>query len=245
MQRFRSWLSATTEAVKSGSLGPNGQKPLRIVLGNTSCDMDSAIGALCLAYLYSRQNADEVHVPVINCNRASFFTNIEIVKHLQQCQIPQEHLYFYDEFKAQFPDPNSVEEVALIDHNCLDPTQNALDSKVTRVVDHHVDSGAYAGQLKHKTCHLAGSACSFVALMWKENQALLEEDLTAVSDPSQPCNFASLLAAAVVLDSYFFKPELKDKKWTDEDTQAHQWLSQFADVGHDYWKVLNDAKFDV
>jgi len=81
--------------------------------------------------------------------------------------------------------------------------------------------------------------------MCKEQQALLEEDLQPVSDPSAPCNFASLLAAAVVLDSYFFKPELKDKKWTDEDTQAHEWLSQFADVGHNYWQVLNDAKFDV
>ena len=143
MQRFRSWLSSTTSAVKSGSFGPGKEQPLRIVLGNTSCDMDSAVGALCLAYLYSRQFPTEVHVPVINCARASFYTNIEIVKHFEQCQIPLDHLYFYDEFTAQFPNPSDVEEVALIDHNVLDPTQNALNDKVTRVVDHHVDSGAY------------------------------------------------------------------------------------------------------
>ena len=57
--------------------------------------------------------------------------------------------------------------------------------------------------------------------------------------------FAYLLAAAVVLDSYFFKEELKDKKWTDEDTKAHEYLMQYSDVGHDYWERLNTAKFDV
>lgn len=57
--------------------------------------------------------------------------------------------------------------------------------------------------------------------------------------------FAYLLGAAVVLDSYYFKEDLKDKKWTDEDTQAHEYLSQYSDVGQDYWEKLNTAKFDV
>ena len=56
---------------------------------------------------------------------------------------------------------------------------------------------------------------------------------------------AYLLGAAVVLDSYYFKEDLKDKKWTDEDTQAHEYLSQYSDVGQDYWEKLNTAKFDV
>ena len=53
-------------------------------------------------------------------------------------------MYFYDEFRAQFPSADSVADMALIDHNILDPDQNDLGSKVTRVIDHHVDSGAYA-----------------------------------------------------------------------------------------------------
>ena len=54
-----------------------------------------------------------------------------------------------------------------------------------------------------------------------------------------------MLGAAVVLDSYFFKEELRAKKWTDEDTAAHQFLSQYAEVGQEYWHTLNHAKFDV
>ena len=53
--------------------------------------------------------------------------------------------------------------------------------------------------------------------MVKENEALFAEDLVR-AEPGQPENFAYLLGAAVVLDSYFFKEELRAKKWTDEDT---------------------------
>ena len=80
--------------------------------------------------------------------------------------------------------------------------------------------------------------------MLKEDEALFAEDLAA-SEPGQPQNLAYLLAAAVVLDSYYFKEELRAKKWTDEDTVAHEFLMRFADVGHDYWHVLNHTKFDV
>jgi inorganic pyrophosphatase/exopolyphosphatase len=77
--------------------------------------------------------------------------------------------------------------------------------------------------------------------MIKADEAMFAEDLAR----SETSNLAYLLGAAVVLDSYFFKEELRAKKWTDEDTEAHNWLMQFADVGHDFWSVLNHEKFDV
>ena len=67
--------------------------------------------------------------------------------------------------------------MALIDHNILDAEQADLGPKVRRVIDHHVDSGAYADQLVEKQCRLVGSACSLVALMLKEDEALFAEDL--------------------------------------------------------------------
>lgn len=129
----------------------------------------------------------------------------------------------------------------MVDHNVLDKDQSDMGSKVTRVIDHHVDSGAYAGQLVDKQCRLVGSACSLVALMYKEDQALFADDLARSETP----NLAYLMGAAVVLDSYYFKEELRAKKWTDEDTVAHEFLMQYADVGRDYWSVLNKQKFDV
>ena len=72
--------------MRTGALGPaeaNADK-LRIVMGNTSCDVDTAIGALVLAYYY-QSKLNQQWVPVINCNRADFFCNLEIVKHLANC----------------------------------------------------------------------------------------------------------------------------------------------------------------
>lgn len=151
MQRFRTWLAQTTQAVKGGSFGPGeaAQDRLRIVMGNTSCDVDSAVGALVLAYYYQVKLGQQ-WVPVINCKREDFFCNLEITKHLENCSIAQSDLYFWDEFRAQFPDPESVGEVALIDHNELDLQQNDIAGKVTRVIDHHVDSGAYADTIVEK-----------------------------------------------------------------------------------------------
>lgn len=56
---------------------------------------------------------------------------------------------------------------------------------------------------------------------------------------------AYLLAAPIVLDTYNFKDELKDKKWSQEDSDAHKFLSQYGDYGTAYWKNLNDAKFSI
>ena len=89
-------------------------------------------------------------------------------------------MYFWDEFKAQYPTDENVEEVALIDHNVLDKDQSELSGKVKRVIDHHVDSGAYADQLTEKTCHLVGSACSLLALMVRDSEADFADDLARV-----------------------------------------------------------------
>lgn len=111
------------------------------------------------------------------------------------------------------------------------------------VVDHHVDSGAYKDTIKEKECRFIGSACSLVALMVKRERHLFESDL-AKADANEP-NLAYLLAAAVVLDSYNFLEEIRNKKWNEDDIVAHQFLSEYADVGLKYWKELNDIKFDT
>ena len=147
MQGFRNWLTNTIQAVKNNKLGTGeGQTPLRVVMGNTSCDVDSAIGAIALAYYYTKKsNGAETWLPVINTRKSDFYCNLEIVKHLENCAIPYQDLYYYDEFRAQYPGIDQVEEVALIDHNILDVNQSDLGPKVTYVIDHHIDSGAYAG----------------------------------------------------------------------------------------------------
>jgi hypothetical protein len=64
----------------------------------------------------------------------------------------------------------SIEEIALIDHNRIDPIQFEqlgpdCSSKVTHIIDHHVDLKAYpAEQLKESVIKFIGSACSVSTL---------------------------------------------------------------------------------
>ena len=200
--------------------------------------MDSVIGAICLGYYYTKK-LGSLWVPVINCNKKEFFYNLEIVLHLNDCQIDLDDLFYYDEYKATYT-PDKVTEVALVDHNILDVNQAEVADKVTRVIDHHYDAQAYKETLVEKECCFVGSACALVALKIAKDEGLFKTDLT----PGQ-MNFATLLGAAVVLDSYNFKEELRDKKWNQLDIDAHAFLSKFADLGTQYWSRLNAAKFDV
>jgi inorganic pyrophosphatase/exopolyphosphatase len=55
--------------------------PLRLVMGNTSGDMDSIVGALGLAYYLTLKT--KLHwTPVVNCYKNDFNTKVEIYKHL-------------------------------------------------------------------------------------------------------------------------------------------------------------------
>ena len=95
MHKFRTYLSEATTLAKSGNLNKDGFPALKIVIGNTSCDMDSAIGAMCLAYYYTR-TTDSLWVPVLNCRTDELFAKMEIVKHLQDCKIDQNDIFFLD-----------------------------------------------------------------------------------------------------------------------------------------------------
>ena len=241
MHKFRAYLSTATALAKSGNFNKDGQPPLKVVIGNTSCDMDSAVGAICLAYYYTKLT-DTLWVPVLNCRADAFICKMEIAKHMQNCKIDPSDLLFLDQLQALYPNRDDITEIALIDHNQLDIDQEQwLGKHVSYIVDHHVDMNLYSDTLKEKEVRFVGSACSLVALMFKKNRHIFEEDLT----PSDMPNLAYLLAAAVCLDSYNFLDELRDSKWNQSDITAHQFLSETADVGKSYWKALNDIKFDT
>jgi inorganic pyrophosphatase/exopolyphosphatase len=99
---------------------------------------------------------------------------------------------------------------------------------VTIIYDHHLDNEAYpASQLKEKIVKFIGSACSIAAIKMKEDAHLFSDDDLAPGEK----NFAYFFAAAVVIDTYNFKPALKHSKWQEEDLIAFEWLSAHASIG--------------
>ena len=88
MQQFRLYLKEATSLAKQGLLGTQGHNNLRLVLGNTSSDMDSVVSSLTAGYYYTKKSQEgNLFVPVINCQKDDFFCNLEITVHLDDCKI--------------------------------------------------------------------------------------------------------------------------------------------------------------
>ena len=78
--------------------------------------MDSAVGALCLGYFYTVTTGD-LYIPVLNSNSDDFYCKMEIVKHMINCKIPEDQLFFLDQLKAHYPNRDDITETAIVDHN--------------------------------------------------------------------------------------------------------------------------------
>ena len=77
-----------TELARAGKLGTEGHPELRIVLGNTSYDMDSCVGSLSLAWYYTVKT-EKLFLPLINCKRTDFKNKLNIAMHLlEDCKLP-------------------------------------------------------------------------------------------------------------------------------------------------------------
>ena len=82
-----------------------------------------------------------------------------------------------------------------------------------------------------------GSACSILALDLQQKDSIFKEYLE--QGPQGEPGLAYLLGAPITLDSFFFRENLKNNKWFDEDLVAYQYLSNYADIGEDFYNRLS------
>lgn len=69
----------------------------KIVLGNSSADMDSVVGSIALSWYYGQIRNLGPFSPVVNCPRSEFKFRIEIVQHLKNFGLDLQNLTFRDE----------------------------------------------------------------------------------------------------------------------------------------------------
>ena len=235
MQKLTTFLSEASNALEiyKNKIEEN----LNICLGNVSCDMDSTIGAIILAYYLSYKNKyyddygnyDNFWVPVINCPRKELKARLDISYHLKHYGINIDNLVYVDDMDISYYNDAGLLKLAIIDHNKLDITQG-WDKSVVVVVDHHVDQGAYMES--DRTVEFCGSACSMaINLIFKDNlESILSKDI---------CLFFS---AAIFLDTENFKPCLKGTKWGDIDESALMKITRL--MNDEYFNILLSKKTD-
>lgn len=212
---------------------------INICIGNVSCDMDSAIGAIILGYYMTHKdryfddygNYENFWIPVINCARKEIEARIDIAFHFKTHGIDIEKLVYIDDIDFNYYSDNNLLKLSIIDHNKLDLSQEKWNESVVFILDHHVDMKDHPKA--EKILQFCGSACSMVINLIFENN-LDEEILT-----KEICQF---FISAILIDTENFKPSLKNTKWGEPDELAMFRINRV--IMRNYYNDLINKKTD-
>ena len=202
------------------------REKLAVYLGNESCDLDSVVSPLGLAYAshYSGRAA----TPVLNVRRAELRLRRDVESELRNAGV--------DSALLPCVDDTPVEEVlkrggglTLVDHNELTGHQSYLGEFVTAIVDHHQDSGMYSNATR--TMARCGSCASLVSRFVPTDELL-------------SAKMAQLLLAAILSDTHGL-----ERRAIDEDHKAADRMSRIAGIPRLEWrsmlKRISAAKSDL
>lgn len=217
-------------------------KKTQVVLGNESCDLDSAVSAIAYAFLLhslraGREDSDGVGVvPVLNIPRRDFPLRTEVTYWLGKHGVSQEALVFRDEIELHELHRKGFLQLFLVDHNILPAGDTCLESAVCCVIDHHrlerqLGAGGDDIQLE-----MVGSCSTLIAeRILRENKTLLEDE-----------DAVRLLHGTIILDTINLNEDAK--RATPKDVQVVEELEKMLKTPPDRAQVfaeVTSAKGDV
>ncbi|KAM3956070.1 exopolyphosphatase prune [Aphomia sociella] len=220
-------------ATTLNKLQTNNYADLYIVLGNESCDLDSAVSAIVYAIFLnwqyeqikckvctkgnrSEQKKEHIFVPVLNVDREDYALKTEVTYLLKECGINKSHLVFRNDFDWKELVAENNTKVILVDHHVLCSKDRFLAPYVTEIIDHRPTD-------KHGWCYkddtrttieVVGSCSTLVAQRIKDLSALIAKDVdffnayTICSDMLH----STMILDTVNLSKTFNKATAKDEE---------------------------------
>ncbi|CAH1642812.1 unnamed protein product [Spodoptera littoralis] len=240
---------------------------LTIVIGNESCDLDSAVSALVFAnFLYWQHNQmkckvctreyrdgsmdykDELFLPVINVDRNDFPLKTEVAFLFREKGINASDLVFRDDYDLPELLKSTKSKVVLVDHHVLANRDKFLAEYVTEIIDHRpIDKTGWVYKPDTRTTiETVGSCCTLVAQRLKDLGALIAKDVDYFN--AYPV-CSEMLHATIILDTVNFSKEVN--KGTPHDEEILLFLESLlkpADCKAEREKELNTlvtARTDV
>lgn len=209
---------------------------IQIVLGNESCDLDSAISSLVMAYfIFKVQKNADIVIPVLNVKRKELAVRTEVVFFLEETSINISDVICIDEIDLKTLHEKGKLSVVLVDHNSLSTEQSYLDSRVVQIIDHHeIDNPDKIKKLNSKI-ESVGSCCTLVA------EEILNSNV-AIMDPQ----IAMLLYGTIVLDTICLNETAQ--RVTEKDRKIVDKLETYLSGGisrNEVFDTLQKVKFDV
>ncbi|KAM7349269.1 exopolyphosphatase prune [Cochliomyia hominivorax] len=172
----------------------NAKESVCIVLGNESCDLDSAVCAVSLAYFYQNNKKDLLNLtqtnnflPILNIPRRDYPLKTEVRHAFQENNIDDELLTFKDELSDTFL-MNST--FVLVDHHVSPWSKNCI-----AIYDHRPkDERAKIPEKCQLNLNLVGSCATLIA----------EEFIKANMLGAREKDILNLLRSTIVLDTVNF-----------------------------------------
>ncbi|XP_049954331.1 exopolyphosphatase PRUNE1-like isoform X5 [Schistocerca serialis cubense] len=138
-----------------------------IVLGNETCDVDSAVCSLVYAYI--RQGLSAVlqetkhYIPVLNINEEDKVLKAEVFYFLEKYGVPVDCLQFRDTIDLKHIRSSTHLEVILVDQHTLSERDLWLKSHVSEVIDHRPLDPDWDWKNTSKTVESVASCATLIA----------------------------------------------------------------------------------
>lgn len=197
----------------------------RLVIGNSSGDMDSIASSIALAVALGKE-----YLPLINIPRHDLALRRDVLYLFNLLEIDPCDLYFKDDSPLFL---NRIKGIVLVDHNLPSPDQKEIIPFIERIIDHHKDEKFSFPQLKKKKIASVGS-----------NATLVTEAILLENPESLTPTMALLLIAPILLDTSDFQDF---RKTTLRDQKAFKKLLPLAEplMPPNFYETLLEKKLEA
>ncbi|XP_067938667.1 exopolyphosphatase PRUNE1-like isoform X2 [Watersipora subatra] len=229
---FESFISTRKQAL-TGSSG-NTTK-LDIVIGNESCDLDSAVSALSYAFLLQHQkNPDQQFIPVLNVPRRDYPLKTEVVFLFTKYGINQLDLIFLDDIEALRRN-GRYNGVHLVDHNVTSTSLSDMEAHVKTIVDHH-HHDCPINNKDFVKIEMVGSCTSLITNLFYERIRSVESD-----------KLAQMLRATILTDTVCLRESAGKVKPLDIAMveRLEQEFAMSSTSREEVWREVMDAKSNI
>ncbi|XP_045783552.1 exopolyphosphatase PRUNE1-like [Maniola jurtina] len=225
------YFSTTLNKLKS-----NNYSNLTIVLGNESCDLDSAVTSIvyaiflhwqhnrikckvCTASKRSEECSDDIFISVLDVNREDFGLKTEVVFCLEEHGITDKDLVFSDDINMEKLVAEGKTKIVLVDHHVLAKKYDYLAPYVTEIIDHRpLDRSQWTySEDTRNTIEVVGSCCTLIAQRIRDLSALIAKEVDFFSD-HPACT--QLLYSVILLDTVNFSKDVNKATKHDEEIVA-------------------------
>ena len=226
------------------------------IVGNSTCDMDSALSAYLLSIGKNIRNklvvidasnrvsitpaAGEIYLPVLNCPRGEFQSRLDGKFIFEKFHLNEEDFFYIDDpelSEERFGKEGEKNYVILVDHSVLDVNQRYLANHVVEVFDHHFTLKMDYPNLQRKFIKYPCGSCTTLILV----DYFLSKFPHSILSPL-------LAVSGILIDTENFKEEFKGNRWTELDRMIYNLIMGQIQANIDmdkYYKAIFDEKGNV